>query len=111
MTGHLAAYDGMSILIVDDNASNVALMAALVREQGLHRIHTETDARRVPRRLVEEDPDLVLLDLHMPYVDGHTLLGRSSASRPAATSPSSCSRRTRPVLRATGHSPRARRTI
>ena len=74
MTGQLAIYNGMTVLVVDDNASNCALMAALLREQGMHRVHTETDARRVPRRLVEEDPDLVLLDLHMPHVDGHTVL-------------------------------------
>jgi EAL domain-containing protein (putative c-di-GMP-specific phosphodiesterase class I)/DNA-binding NarL/FixJ family response regulator len=74
MTGQLAIYNGMSVLVVDDNASNVALMAALLREQGMHRVHTETDARRVPRRLVEHDPDLVLLDLHMPHVDGHAVL-------------------------------------
>jgi EAL domain-containing protein (putative c-di-GMP-specific phosphodiesterase class I)/FixJ family two-component response regulator len=74
MTGQLAIYNDMSVLVVDDNASNCALMAALLHEQGMHRVHTETDARRVPRRLVEDDPDLVLLDLHMPHVDGHTVL-------------------------------------
>jgi EAL domain-containing protein (putative c-di-GMP-specific phosphodiesterase class I) len=74
VTGQLAIYDAMSVLVVDDNASNCALMEALLREQGMHRVHTETDARRVPRRLVEDDPDLVLLDLHMPHVDGHTVL-------------------------------------
>ncbi len=74
MKPQLASYNAMSILIVDDNESNVALMAALLRDQGMQLISTETDARRVPRRLVEEDPDLVLLDLHMPYADGLTLL-------------------------------------
>jgi EAL domain-containing protein (putative c-di-GMP-specific phosphodiesterase class I)/AmiR/NasT family two-component response regulator len=74
MTAQLATYNAMTVLVVDDNPSNCALMAALLNEQGMDRIHTETDARRVPRRLVEEDPDLVLLDLHMPHVDGHTVL-------------------------------------
>jgi EAL domain-containing protein (putative c-di-GMP-specific phosphodiesterase class I)/DNA-binding NarL/FixJ family response regulator len=74
MSGHLEIYDDMTVLIVDDKPSNVALMAALLKEQGMHRIHTETDARRVPRRLVQDDPDLVVLDLHMPHVDGHTVL-------------------------------------
>ena len=74
MTAQLSEYNGMRVLIVDDNASNVALMAALIQEEGLHSIHTETDARRVPRRLVEDDPDLIVLDLHMPFVDGHALL-------------------------------------
>ncbi len=76
MTGQLASYSDMRVLVVDDNASNVALMAALLHEQGLQLIGSETDARQVPRRLVAEDPDLVLLDLHMPHVDGHTLLGQ-----------------------------------
>jgi EAL domain-containing protein (putative c-di-GMP-specific phosphodiesterase class I)/AmiR/NasT family two-component response regulator len=74
MSGQLAIYNAMSVLVVDDNPSNCALMAALLHEQGMHHVHTETDARRVPRRLVEDDPDLVLLDLHMPHVDGHTVL-------------------------------------
>ena len=52
MSGELRRYKHMSVLIVDDNPSNVALLAALLREAGLQQIHTETDARRVPRRLV-----------------------------------------------------------
>ena len=74
MTGQLAIYNAMSVLVVDDNPSNAALMSALLREEGVHQVHIETDARRVPRRLVEHDPDLVLLDLHMPHVDGYTVL-------------------------------------
>ena len=40
----------------------------------MFRIYTETDPRQVPRQLVQNDPDLVLLDLHMPNVDGHEVL-------------------------------------
>jgi EAL domain-containing protein (putative c-di-GMP-specific phosphodiesterase class I)/CheY-like chemotaxis protein len=64
----------MSVLIVDDNPSNVALLQALLDEQGLFRVYTETDPRQVPRQLAQNDPDLVLLDLHMPHVDGHEVL-------------------------------------
>ena len=34
MTGQLASYSGMRVLVVDDNASNVALMAALAARAG-----------------------------------------------------------------------------
>jgi EAL domain-containing protein (putative c-di-GMP-specific phosphodiesterase class I)/FixJ family two-component response regulator len=70
----LERFAGMSVLIVDDNPSNVALLSALLDEQGLFRIYTETDPRQVPRQLAQNDPDLVLLDLHMPNVDGHEVL-------------------------------------
>jgi EAL domain-containing protein (putative c-di-GMP-specific phosphodiesterase class I)/DNA-binding NarL/FixJ family response regulator len=72
--GPLERYAGTSVLIVDDNPSNVALLKALLDEQGMYRVYTETDARQVPQQLVDNNPDLVLLDLHMPYVDGHEVL-------------------------------------
>lgn len=70
----LERYAGMSILIVDDDVSNVALLEALLAEQGMHRTAAETDPRNVHHRLVEERPDLILLDLHMPHLDGHQVL-------------------------------------
>ena len=72
----LDSYAGMNVLVVDDNASNVALLEALLTSQGLTRVATEMDARRVPARLVAERPDLILLDLHMPYVSGFETLVR-----------------------------------
>jgi EAL domain-containing protein (putative c-di-GMP-specific phosphodiesterase class I) len=72
----LERYAGMSVLIVDDNAGNVALLKALLVAEGLQRVYSETDSRQVPRRLAEQQPDLVLLDLHMPHVDGHEVLGQ-----------------------------------
>jgi EAL domain-containing protein (putative c-di-GMP-specific phosphodiesterase class I)/CheY-like chemotaxis protein len=72
--GPLERHAGMSVLIVDDNPSNVALLKALLDEQGMYRVYSETDARQVPQQLVDNNPDLVLLDLHMPYVDGHEVL-------------------------------------
>ncbi len=74
MSKPLERFAGMSVLIVDDNPSNVALLQALLDEQGLLRIYTETDPRQVPRQLAQNEPDLVLLDLHMPHVDGHEVL-------------------------------------
>ena len=74
MVRGLARYAGMSVLIVDDNPGNVALLKSLVEGEGLQRVKTETDPREVPRLLLECQPDLILLDLHMPHVDGHVVL-------------------------------------
>jgi len=70
----LERFASMSVLIVDDNAANVALLRALLVSEGMHRLATETDSRRVAGRLADVDPDLVLLDLHMPHLDGHAVL-------------------------------------
>jgi EAL domain-containing protein (putative c-di-GMP-specific phosphodiesterase class I) len=75
----LAQYAGMGVLIVDDNASNIALLSALIHEEGLTRVFTETDSRKVRERLREHRPDLVLLDLHMPHVDGLQVLAQIKA--------------------------------
>jgi EAL domain-containing protein (putative c-di-GMP-specific phosphodiesterase class I)/ActR/RegA family two-component response regulator len=69
----------MGVLIVDDNPSNVALLQELIREEGLTRIYTETDSRKVRERLAAWRPDLVLLDLHMPHVDGLQVLAQIKA--------------------------------
>ena len=76
MTRTLAQYAGMGVLIVDDNESNVALLKALIHEEGLTRVFTETDSRKVGDRLREHQPDIVLLDLHMPHVDGLQVLAQ-----------------------------------
>jgi EAL domain-containing protein (putative c-di-GMP-specific phosphodiesterase class I)/ActR/RegA family two-component response regulator len=79
VTRTLAQYAGMGVLIVDDNESNIALLKALIHEEGLTRVFTETDSRKVRERLREHRPDLVLLDLHMPHVDGLQVLAQIKA--------------------------------
>ena len=64
----------MTVLVVDDNDANVALLSALLKKQGLANIATETDSRLVAGRLPQIKPDLVLLDLHMPHLDGLAVL-------------------------------------
>jgi EAL domain-containing protein (putative c-di-GMP-specific phosphodiesterase class I)/DNA-binding NarL/FixJ family response regulator len=70
----LERYAGMSVLVVDDNEGNVAFLGALLVALGMPRVYVETDARRVGLQLQENRPDLVLLDLHMPHIDGFAIL-------------------------------------
>jgi signal transduction histidine kinase len=66
----------MRVLIVDDNVENVALLKAVAEDGGLRNLYTETDSRMVQCRLIEQSPDLVLLDLRMPHLDGFEVLAQ-----------------------------------
>lgn len=66
----LERFSSMTVLVVDDNDANVALLSTLLRRHGIQNVVTETDSRRVAGLLGQVKPDLVLLDLHMPHLDG-----------------------------------------
>jgi EAL domain-containing protein (putative c-di-GMP-specific phosphodiesterase class I)/CheY-like chemotaxis protein len=58
------------VLIVDDVEANVALLTAILRRAGFAEVHGLSDPREVVGRCTDLDPDIVLLDLHMPHMDG-----------------------------------------
>jgi signal transduction histidine kinase len=58
------------ILIVDDEPTNVRLLERMLKEAGYLDILSTTDARRVSALFATFQPDLILLDLMMPYLDG-----------------------------------------
>lgn len=62
------------ILIVDDEAANLALLRQVLAQTGYHNLLTLSDSRRATAVIQEWDPDLVLLDLHMPHSDGMAVL-------------------------------------
>jgi len=62
------------VLVVDDNAANALLASRILRHAGLSDLHTITDPRQVSAWVREHRPDLVLLDLHMPFMDGYAVL-------------------------------------
>ncbi len=65
---------GARIVVIDDQESNVILLDRLLRSAGATHVHLVTDARQAVRRCLEVDADLVLLDLHMPHLDGVAVL-------------------------------------
>ena len=69
-----ALYSRMKILVVDDEPANVALLEAMLSEGGYTRVKSVTDSRLAMEAYESFEPDLVLLDLMMPHVDGFALL-------------------------------------
>jgi DNA-binding response OmpR family regulator len=62
------------VLIVDDEPANLALLEQIFAAEGFQEVLSTVDPTRVPGLLRSFRPDLVLLDLRMPQVDGYSLL-------------------------------------
>src|ERR1041384_1357053 len=69
-----ALFAKMKIVDSNDEPANVALLEMILEEGGYSRVKTVTDSRLALETCVAFEPDLVLLDLMMPHVDGFTIL-------------------------------------
>jgi putative two-component system response regulator len=58
------------ILIVDDEEGNVEMLRRILSHSGFSRIESTSDSREAAALYVQHRPDLILLDLHMPHLDG-----------------------------------------
>ncbi len=66
----LKAFTQARILIVDDEATNVDLLRRLLERAGFTHLDSTTDSRQAGEMFERLAPDLVLVDLHMPHMDG-----------------------------------------
>ena len=64
------AFKHARILIVDDQAENVELLEQILRRAGYEKLAGVTDPREVTAKCAEFGPDLILLDIHMPHLNG-----------------------------------------
>ena len=62
------------ILVVDDSATNVRLLIRILERAGYTEVTGITHPRSVLDRAKEIAPHLIVLDLHMPHVDGLTVM-------------------------------------
>ena len=65
----------MRVLIVDDQAFNIAVMTGMLSEAGYGDVISTRDPRTVAEVCALQRPDLVLLDFHMPGMTGLDVLG------------------------------------
>ncbi|CAG7633072.1 Cyclic di-GMP phosphodiesterase response regulator RpfG [Paenibacillus solanacearum] len=61
-------------LIVDDQEFNISLLERILRRAGFTGLHSTTDPARLAVLYNEIQPDIILLDLHMPEMDGFAAL-------------------------------------
>ena len=73
------------ILIVDDEQENVALLERVLALDGYEHVHSTTDPRKVRALFSEFGPDLILLDLFMPHLDGFGVLAQLKLVVPASS--------------------------
>jgi putative two-component system response regulator len=64
----------MKILVVDDDRMTVTLLEQLLQRHGYRHVMAVTDSRVAVETCISFDPDLLLLDLIMPEVDGFAIL-------------------------------------
>lgn len=64
------AFRNARLLVVDDEAANVEVLIRTLTRAGFTRVESTTDSREVASLYIQHRPDLILLDLHMPHLDG-----------------------------------------
>jgi len=72
--GDLIEYAANRVFVVDDQKAITSLLASILADAGLQEVIEVNDSRDVPHLLAEGIPDLIILDLHMPHVDGYDLI-------------------------------------
>lgn len=66
---------GLPVLLVDDDETGCEMMALTLRKSGVENVIAINDSRQALSFLRERCAALVLLDLLMPHISGHELLG------------------------------------
>jgi two-component system cell cycle response regulator DivK len=74
------------ILVVEDNAKNMKLVRDVLQATGYRTLEATTGGRALQLAL-EHGPDLVLMDVQLPDIDGVEALGRLRADERTASIP------------------------
>jgi two-component system cell cycle response regulator DivK len=74
------------ILLVEDNEKNMKLLRDVLRTAGFETLEATTGLRAV-EVAIEHEPDIVLMDVQLPDIDGVEALGHLRADRRSASIP------------------------
>ena len=69
----------MKVLVADDDSSSLSLLERFLATTG-HEVLTATNGAEALKLLTEKKPDLVILDVTMPVMDGWEALGKIRTS-------------------------------
>ena len=73
------------ILIVDDQQANIDVLHDFLELQGYNNLKATTDSRNVVQLLDDFEPDIILLDLFMPYLSGFEIMEQLKLIVPTTT--------------------------
>lgn len=76
------ALAGARVVAVDDQPTNLALLRRLLASAGIREVHSVPDPRHAVDTCLDVDADLLILDLHMPDVDGFAVMAQLQATLP-----------------------------
>src|SRR5690348_13917409 len=62
------------VAVVDDNETNAMLTCKILEHAGLNHAEMITKSWLVEQWIADGEPDMLLLDLHMPRQDGYDVL-------------------------------------
>ena len=71
--------DQARILIIDDEPINLTILSKLLARQGYTQLVLIRDSREALDRYREMRPDLILLDIFMPHLDGYQVMEQLNA--------------------------------
>jgi two-component system cell cycle response regulator DivK len=77
---------GPKILLVEDNEKNMKLFRDVLQAAGYDTVEATTGGRAV-ELAIEHSPDLVLMDVQLPEIDGVEALGRLREDKRTASIP------------------------
>ena len=80
------SHDRSQVLVVEDNARNMKLFRDVLESSGYRTLEATTGERAV-ELVLEHRPDLVLMDIQLPDIDGIEALGRLRAEERTASVP------------------------
>lgn len=65
-----------TILIVDDQMTNIMFLESILKNGGYTQVHSTQDPTQVIPLFKELDPDLICLDIRMPELNGFQVMGQ-----------------------------------
>src|SRR6476619_7998658 len=68
-----------SVLVVDDTIENLRLLSSMLEEHG-YEVRPVTNGRQALQAVERDPPDLILLDITMPEMDGYEVCRRLQAN-------------------------------